>query len=64
MKKTGIGVALIVICIVIFIFGGYRFTPLAAAKANSFVTKDFELIGEYKNDSSIFYLFKSDSKQQ
>lgn len=64
MKKTSIGVALIVICIVFFIFGGYRFTPLAAAKANSFVTKDFELIGEYKNDSSIFYLFKSDSKQQ
>ena len=44
--------------------GGYRFTPLAAAKANSFVTNDYELVGQYKNDSSIFYLFKSDEKHQ
>ena len=64
MKKITISLALICICIVVFIFGGYRFTPLAAAKANSFVTKDYELVGEYKNGSSIFYLFKSDEKQE
>ncbi|MFJ7954339.1 hypothetical protein ACIQZG_22815 [Lysinibacillus sp. NPDC096418] len=63
MKKVRIGLGLSIICIVIFIFGGYRFTPLAAAKANSFVTKDYELIGEYKNDTSIFYLFKNDGQQ-
>jgi hypothetical protein len=56
--------ALMIICVVIFILIGYRFTPLSAAKAHSFVTKDDELIGQYKDDSSIFYLFKNDKEQQ
>ena len=64
MKKIRLVSSLIFICLVFFIFSGYRFTPLTAAKANTFVTKDYELIGEYKNDSSIFYLFKSDEKQE
>ena len=56
--------AFIMIGVVIFIFLGYRFTPLSAAKAHSFVTHDDELIGEFKDDSSIFYLFKNDKEQQ
>ena len=56
--------AFIMICIVIFLFIGYRFTPLSAAKAHSFITKDDELIGEFKDDLSIFYLFKNDKEQQ
>lgn len=64
MKKLRLSLTLVFLCIVVFIFSGYRFTPLAAAKANSFVTREYEVIGEYKNDSSIFYLFKNDDKQE
>ena len=56
--------AFILICVVIFIFLGYRFTPLSAAKAHSFITNDDELIGEFKNDSSLFYLFKNEKEQK
>ena len=53
-----------ILCVVIFIFSGYRLTPLSAAKANPFVTNDFEFVDKYENDSSSFYLFKSDAKKE
>lgn len=56
--------AFFMICVVIFIFLGYRFTPLSAANAHSFITNDDELIGEFKDDSSIFYLFKNEKNQK
>ena len=64
MSIKRITLTLMVICVVIFIFIGYRFTPLSAAKAHSFITKDDELIGEFKDDLSIFYLYKNDKEQQ
>lgn len=64
MSIKRITLAFILICVVIFIFLGYRFTPLSAAKAHSFVTKDDQLIGEFMDDSSIFYLFQNEKDQQ
>ncbi|WP_409368520.1 hypothetical protein [Lysinibacillus sp. 38-6] len=62
MKKVGIVFALLLIVVVIF--NGYRLTPLSAAKANPFVTNDYELVDKYHIDSSSFYLFKSEAKKE
>ncbi|WP_342440549.1 hypothetical protein MHB65_12630 [Lysinibacillus sp. FSL K6-0075] len=64
MKKGGIVFALLLIGVVIFIFSGYRLTPLSPGKANPFVTNDYELVDKYEMDSSSFYLFKSDAKKE
>ncbi|WP_097074064.1 hypothetical protein [Ureibacillus xyleni] len=64
MRKISVVMALLLIaCGAFYFLEGYRFTPFAAAKANGFVTDDYELVEKIEEDS-IFYLFKSDEKQE
>lgn len=62
--RKGIKVLPIVIIItVLFIFSGYRFTALSAAKENPFLSKDAELVEAYDAGNSTKFLFKNDSEE-
>ena len=55
---------LVVIVLLFLISGGYRFTALSAAKSNTFISKDAELMGQYDMGSSVLFLFKSDEEER
>ncbi|MFJ5770120.1 hypothetical protein [Psychrobacillus sp. NPDC093180] len=63
MKKWIKVLPLLVIIIVLFIFSGYRFTALSAAKGNSFLSKDAELVEAYDTGKSTLFLFKNDNEE-
>jgi hypothetical protein len=63
MKKRKEVIPILVVIILILIITGYRFTALSAAKSNSFVSRDFEVIEKYDTGSSVIFLFKSDEKE-
>ena len=55
---------LVVIVLLLLISGGYRFTALSAAKSNTFISNDAELMGQYDIGSSVLFLFKSDEEER
>ncbi|GAA0433594.1 hypothetical protein GCM10008983_07760 [Lentibacillus halophilus] len=62
-KMVPVSIFIIAALVFFFFISGYRFTALNAAKANSEVTKDYQLVDQYKMDSSAVFLFKSDSDE-
>lgn len=63
MKRWKIVIPILIVIIFISFIDGYRFTAVSAAKGNSFVTKDFELVEKLDAGSSVIFLFKSDEKK-
>ncbi|MFS1519540.1 hypothetical protein V1503_24235 [Bacillus sp. SCS-151] len=63
MKKLMNVITMLVVIMLIFFISGHRFTALSAAKSNSSLSKDAELLGEYEIGSSVIFLFKSDKEQ-
>lgn len=64
MKKWVFVIPIIILTILIFYLSGYRFTSLCAAKNNSFLSKDAELVEKYNTGSLFIFLFKSDKDEQ
>ncbi|CEG26288.1 hypothetical protein [Bacillus sp. B-jedd] len=63
MKKLKVGVPMLMVIILIFVINGYSFTALSAAKSNTFLSKDAELMEHYDTGSSVIFLFKSDKQK-
>ncbi|RIW32007.1 hypothetical protein D3H55_14095 [Bacillus salacetis] len=63
MKKWPFVLPLMIIAVFVFFISGYRFTAFSAAKSNSFLSKDAELVERYDADSSVIFLFKSDQEE-
>lgn len=63
MKKWTVVISMLVVIILIFVMSGYRFTALSAAKSNTFLSKDAELMEQYDTGSSVIFLFKSDEQK-
>lgn len=57
------GIMIIVAILLFFGITGYRFTPLSAAKGNPFISSDYELIDEFRGETAILYLFKSEEEE-
>ncbi|MGM0844949.1 MAG: hypothetical protein ACQEUT_08225 [Bacillota bacterium] len=63
MKKWRLVIPLLIVIVMIFFINGYRFTALSAAKSNSFLADDAELLEKYDSGSSVIFLFKSDEEE-
>ncbi|ALC85335.1 hypothetical protein AM499_05540 [Bacillus sp. FJAT-22090] len=63
MKKWSKVIPILIVIIVLFIISGYRFTALSAAKGNSILSKDAELVEEYDIGKSTIFLFKSNNEE-
>ncbi|WP_432360670.1 hypothetical protein [Sporosarcina sp. UB5] len=57
MKKRDFVIPLLIAITLIFYISGYRFTALSAAKSNSFLPKNAELMDQYETGSSVIFLF-------
>ena len=64
VNKWKVVITVLILCVLIFIVLGYRFTPSSAAKSNAFVSNDYELIEQYKVGPDVIFLFKSDEKKE
>ncbi len=63
MKKWKLLIPLLIVIVMIFFISGYRLTALSAAKSNSFLSKDAELMEKYDTGSSVIFLFKNDKEE-
>ncbi len=63
MKRWIFVIQMSMVLICILFINGYRFTALGAAKSNTFLTKDAELIEQYDTGSSVIFLFKNDEEE-
>ncbi|WP_449539743.1 hypothetical protein [Ferdinandcohnia sp. Marseille-Q9671] len=63
MRKWKLGIPLLIVVIFIFFISGYRFTAFSAAKSNDFLSKDAELMEQYKIGASVIFLFKDDEEE-
>ncbi|MFJ7973658.1 hypothetical protein [Psychrobacillus sp. NPDC096389] len=63
MRKGVKVLPVLIIIIVLFIFNGYRFTALSAAKGNPLLSKDAELVEAYDTGKSTIFLFKNDNEE-
>ncbi|MFS0688995.1 hypothetical protein AB1K89_07120 [Sporosarcina sp. 179-K 8C2 HS] len=57
MKNRKFVIPLLIVITLIFFLSGYRFTALSAAKSNSHLPKDAELMEQYETDSFGIFLF-------
>jgi len=63
MKKWKLLIPLLIVIVMIFFISGYRLTALSAAKSNSFLSRDAELMEKYDTGSSVIFLFKNDKEE-
>ena len=63
MKKWRFVVPTIIVFVLIFFISGNRLNALSAAKSNTFLAKDAELMEKYDTGSSVIFLFKSDEQK-
>ncbi|WP_019244608.1 MULTISPECIES: hypothetical protein [Bacillus] len=63
MKRWSYIIPLLIAITFIFFINGYRFTSLSAAKSNTSLAKDAELMEQYDTGSSVIFLFKSDGEE-
>ena len=63
MKKLKFIIPVLIVIMLIYFLGGYRFTALSAAKSNVYLPKDAQLMEQYDSDSSVIFLFKSDKEK-
>ncbi|WP_252504015.1 hypothetical protein [Sporosarcina sp. Marseille-Q4943] len=64
MKKRKFVIPVLIVITLIFFISGYRFTALSAAKSNSFLPKDAELVEQYDTGSSVIFLFNIDEEER